>query len=173
MGFTAQWKGIEDSLEPELEVKNWTAKKGYLGDRFTIFAICPNSITVHSPGAKNPQVIPRGDFETVEGLWEDYCSGATQRQHVRDVTRFSKYIISILHFVQGTNGIQALSWGHNGMKMQCEVGGPLPAYFETGPEPVLEIIDCGDCFEVYTESRTRGSKGPVLAGRDSQPIYNR
>jgi len=62
--------------------------------------------------------------------------------------------------------IKKLSWKHNGMKMACEVGGPLPGYFETGNEPVLEIVDCGDHYAIYTESRG-GSYGPaVRAGKD-------
>ena len=166
MSFTAQWKGIKDNLEPELGIKNWTAKKGYLGDSFTISAVDLNSITAHSPGAKKPQVIPRGDFEAVALLWQGYCSGEVQRQDIRDVTRFSKYIISILHFIQGSNRIKSLSWKHNGMKMHCEVGQPLPPYFETGSEAVLEIVDLGDHYAIKTPSRG-GSGGPLVrAGKD-------
>ena len=166
MGFSAQWKRIVDNLEPELQVKNWTAKKGYLGDSFTISAIGPDTITVHSPGAKNPQVIPRGDFEGVETLWGGYCSGEIQRQDIRDVTRFSKYIISILYFIQGFKPIKKLSWKHNGMTLQCEVGQPLPPYFETGSEAVLEIVDLGDHYAIKTPSRG-GSYGPLVrAGKD-------
>ena len=62
--------------------------------------------------------------------------------------------------------IKKLSWKHNGMKMHCEVGLPLPRYFETGSEPVLDIIDVGDHYAIHTESRG-GSYGPaVRAGKD-------
>lgn len=62
--------------------------------------------------------------------------------------------------------IKKLSWKHNGMKMHGEVGLPLPRYFETGSEPVLEILDIGDHYAIHTESRG-GSYGPAVgAGRD-------
>jgi hypothetical protein len=62
--------------------------------------------------------------------------------------------------------IKKLSWKHNGMRMKCEVGGPLPAYFETGSEPVLEIIDCGDHYAIKTPSRGGSGGSLVRAGRD-------
>ena len=50
--------------------------------------------------------------------------------------------------------------------MHCEVGKALPVYFETGSEPVLEIIDYGDHYAIHTVSRG-GSFGPaVRAGKD-------
>lgn len=99
MAFSAVWKQIQNDLTPGLMISNWTAKNGYLGDSFTISAITPVWIEVHSPGAENPQFIPIRHFEAVEAMWKGYCLGSVQRQEIRDLTRFSKYIISILHYV--------------------------------------------------------------------------
>lgn len=66
--------------------------------------------------------------------------------------------------------IKTLSWRHNGRKMQCEVGLPLPRYYETGTEPVLEIIDCEDHYAIRTESRG-GAFGPLVrAGNDRHTL---
>jgi hypothetical protein len=64
------------------------------------------------------------------------------------------------------NRIIKLSWKHNGMKMHCEVGRALPAYYETGFEPVLEIIDCGDHYSILTESRGGTFGSAIRAGKD-------
>lgn len=56
------------------------------------------------------------------------------------------------------NRVKKLHWFHNGMKMVCEVGGPLPAYFETRPEPVLAIIDCGDFRDSHPEQDPRNRR---------------
>lgn len=100
MAFPSLWKQIQGRLSAGLAIKNWTTQKGYLGDSFTIVAITPDRITVDSPRAENLQAIPRRDFEAVEALWKGYCLGSVQRKDIRDLTRFSKYIISILHYVR-------------------------------------------------------------------------
>ena len=64
--------------------------------------------------------------------------------------------------------IHRLSWQHNGMAMSCEVGCPLPRYYQTGEEPALAIFDCGTLYKIYTPNR-RGLRGePVHAGKDSK-----
>jgi hypothetical protein len=66
------------------------------------------------------------------------------------------------------NRIVKLSWRLNdGRKIQSEIGLPLPLYFETGSEPVLEIIDCGDHYEIHTESRG-GSYGSAVRAEKSE-----
>jgi hypothetical protein len=66
--------------------------------------------------------------------------------------------------------LKTLSWRHNGTKYHCEVGSPLHRYFESGNEPVLEIIDCGDHYAIRTESRG-GSYGPLVrAGKDKHSL---
>lgn len=69
--------------------------------------------------------------------------------------------------------IWKLKWRHNGMQMECEVGRPLPPYYQLGDEQVIAIFDSGSVYMICTASRgvLRGS--PVLAGHDfhSHPTY--
>lgn len=97
MTFADTWNSIQSDLGPGAQVKNWTAAKGYLGDIFTIAHVSPGYIVVSSPEAENAQSVPKQDFEKLHGVWSGYCAGSIQRQDIRDMTRFSKYIISILH----------------------------------------------------------------------------
>ena len=55
-------------------------------------------------GAMNLQRVRREDFAAVLAHWEDYCAGECPRHRLRDMTRFSKYVISILHHVLGGDG---------------------------------------------------------------------
>jgi hypothetical protein len=64
--------------------------------------------------------------------------------------------------------IQRLSWRHNDMAMSCEVGGPLPRYYQTGEEPVLAIFDCGTLYKICTPNRGGIRGEPVCAGKDSE-----
>jgi hypothetical protein len=50
--------------------------------------------------------------------------------------------------------------------LYCHRGGALPAYYETGSEPVLEIIDCGDLYAIRTESHGGQVGSAVRAGKD-------
>ncbi len=100
MEFVEKWKQLQSSLQPGASVSNWTADKGYLGDAFTITAISIDHVAVDSPGAQNTQLIPKKDFKVVHDLWSAYCQGSVQRHKIRDQTRFSKYIISILHHLE-------------------------------------------------------------------------
>lgn len=62
--------------------------------------------------------------------------------------------------------IWKLRWKHNGIDMQCEVGQPLPAYYQTGTEPVLAIFDCGNIYKICTPNRGGIRGEPVLAGKN-------
>ena len=50
---------------------------------------------------------PREDFAAVWAHWDDYCAGEFPRHRLRDMTRFSKYVISILHHVLEGDGPNA------------------------------------------------------------------
>jgi len=99
MVFGSTWQKIQAELRPGISIRNWTAKNGYLDNNFTVTVISPTRIEICAPSAQYPQVIPARDFEAVDTMWERYCAGSIQRQEIRDVTRFSKYIISILHHI--------------------------------------------------------------------------
>lgn len=59
-----------------------------------------NYIKIDSPKAETIQVIPKDDFEKVWDVWVDYKNQKLLRNELRDLTRYSKYIISILHWYE-------------------------------------------------------------------------
>jgi hypothetical protein len=88
---------LDLTIQPDTIVHNWTSDKGYLGDNFTVVDVSNTTVDVQSPNANNLQSIPKKDFVIVFNMWHEYLSGSVHRQQVRDKTRYSKYIISILH----------------------------------------------------------------------------
>ena len=54
---------------------------------------------VYEPGAANIQHIDREHFARVHEHWNAYNAGVYARSRLRDITRFSTYVISILHHV--------------------------------------------------------------------------
>jgi hypothetical protein len=99
-GFEAVWQRLQAQLAPGTTVRNWTALKGTLGDEMTVVQVGWNRIVVSAPNAKMEQSVPKEDFRKVWGMWRDYKAGRVQRQEIMEVTRFSKYIISILHWME-------------------------------------------------------------------------
>jgi hypothetical protein len=81
-------------------IPNWTAAKGFLGDAFTVTAVALGHVEVDTPGAQNVQTVPIAAFETVYNVWQPYCCGRVSRPEIRDATRFSKYVISTLHWLE-------------------------------------------------------------------------
>jgi hypothetical protein len=98
--FEQIWNYLQKNLQPGTEVENWTSFNGYLGDKMTIEAIDEDFITVNAPHAINAQVVPQEDFQIVWERWPDYKNGKVRRYELRDMTRYSKYIISILHWYE-------------------------------------------------------------------------
>ncbi|MGQ4834406.1 MAG: DUF7662 domain-containing protein [Candidatus Asgardarchaeia archaeon] len=45
------------------------------------------------------QTVPKGDFEIVYDIWEQYLRGDVKRYEIRNMTRFSSYIISLIHYM--------------------------------------------------------------------------
>lgn len=102
MNFSEFWHKLQARLKPGVLVKNWTAKSGYLGDEFRISAVSDAAVEIDSPNAENVQRVPRKDFEILFSNWEAYCSERLQRQELREMTRFSKYTMSIIKHIQDT-----------------------------------------------------------------------
>lgn len=99
--FPAVWRYLQTHLHAGDAIPNWTAHKGYLGDTITIAALNEEAITFDAPGAINLQVVPVEDFEIVWQNWPAYKRGQVKRSEIRDLTRYSKYIISALHWCEG------------------------------------------------------------------------
>ena len=106
MPFAATWNALQARLTAGTTIPNWTAAKGLLGDAFTITAVAPDHVEVDTPGAQKVQTVPAADFETVYNVWEPYCRSRVGRAEISDATRFSKYGISILHWLEAQCGGQ-------------------------------------------------------------------
>lgn len=94
--FEELWGYLQRNLKPGTEIKNWTADKGYLVDTMTIESVTDRAINVGAPNASYVQSVPKEHFEIVFKVWEGYKAKVVKRHHIRDMTRFSKYIISIM-----------------------------------------------------------------------------
>ena len=102
--FGPCWARIQADLAAGDRIRNWSQHGGYLGDVFTVRAVEARAVVVDPPGAVNLQRVPREDFAAVWAHWDDYCAGEFPRHSLRDMTRFSKYVISILHHVLEGDG---------------------------------------------------------------------
>ena len=104
MPFANTWAALQASLRAGTVIPNWTQATGRVGEAFTISEVAPEFIEVNAPRASNIQRVSRTDFEAVYGEWPSYISGHTRRPEIRDKTRFSKYVISILHWLELRSG---------------------------------------------------------------------
>ncbi len=98
-GFEGMWARIQRKIAPGDTIRNWSRHSGYRGNDFTIHGVGARFVEIDSPGAKNIQHIPRMDFARVHEHWDAYNAGVFARSKLRDITRFSTYVISILHHV--------------------------------------------------------------------------
>jgi hypothetical protein len=99
ISVTQIWPVIRANLKQGTLIRNWTAAKGNFGEDFAVTAVTDGYVVVEAPGATTEQRVPRADFEAVHKVWDQYCAASIQRHRLRDTTRFSKYVISILHHV--------------------------------------------------------------------------
>ncbi|MBA4421302.1 MAG: hypothetical protein C0391_09155 [Anaerolinea sp.] len=93
------WDTLQKKLKPGINIRNWTILKGYLGDSFQLSHVDQNEIVIQSPKAKSLQRISRDEFEKIAEIWPAYKAGCVQRQQIREMTFHSKYILSILHWL--------------------------------------------------------------------------
>jgi hypothetical protein len=102
--FDSVWSRFQSGLKPGDTIKNWTVLKGYLGDTIKIVRVGSGFIDVDAPHAMTTQHISKGEFEKVWEVWPEYKGGKFPRHQFQEITRFSKYIISILHWVDQDRG---------------------------------------------------------------------
>lgn len=105
MAFPDTWALLQAQVRVGDAIPNWTAHRGLLGDAFHITGVHANAVEVTAPGASNVQRIPQRDFEAVYDVWSDYLRGTVHRPEIRDTTRFSKYTISILRWLEQRCGV--------------------------------------------------------------------
>jgi hypothetical protein len=101
--FEKMWDYLQSNLEPGTQIRNWTVLKDYFGDDMIIVKVNPNHIDVDPPQAKNLQVVPKKDFGKVWDVWSNYKRRITLRKELAEMTRYSKYIISILRWYEEEN----------------------------------------------------------------------
>jgi hypothetical protein len=106
MPFHIAWNALQTHVVAGTNIPNWTANSRLLGDSFLVAGVARAYIEVDSPGAQSRQRVPVADFQRVYDVWDSYCHGHTPRAALRDATRFSKYIISVLHWLKGQLGGQ-------------------------------------------------------------------
>ena len=97
--FEAVWAQIQRKIAPGDTIRNWSRHSGFRGNDFTIHAVEAGFVEIDSPGAETIQHVGSEQFERVHKHWNSYNAGVYARSRLRDITRFSTYVISILHHV--------------------------------------------------------------------------
>lgn len=90
------WSRIVDCLRRTSEIRYWSVAGRTRASSFRILNVNDFYVEVQ-PESGGVQRIPRRDFELVLEVWDGYKSGRVKRCQLRDLTRFSSYIISIIH----------------------------------------------------------------------------
>jgi hypothetical protein len=98
--FEAVWADLQANLAVGTVIRNWTVLHGYMEEDMVVKDVQENYIKIDPPNAQTIQRIPKEDFEKVWKVWSDYINGIFERNRFRDLTRYSKYIISILHWYE-------------------------------------------------------------------------
>ena len=99
-GFEPVWASLLSNLKAGTIVRSWTALRGYLGDKMTIVNVRERYIEVDTAGGMRKQVIPKSDFEAIWEIWPDYKARRRHRYETGDSSRFSKYVVSIMHWFE-------------------------------------------------------------------------
>ena len=98
--FDLVWQKLQIALKPGIEIKNWNAYNGNLGDNLTINTVDPNFISIDPPRVWGTQAISREDFEQIWLIWSDYLALRMKRARMQEFSNQSKYIISIFHWYE-------------------------------------------------------------------------
>lgn len=102
--FDHEWAFLQKNLAPGVIIPNWTVLKGYLGDSMRVVEVEDVEIVIRPPNAKSDQHVSREEFERIWEVWPAYKNGQKQRQEIREITRYSKYIISVLRWMEIKQG---------------------------------------------------------------------
>ena len=98
--FDTVWNNLQTCLKPGTEIENWNTYNGYLGEDLTINEVDQNHISVDPPRVLDIQVVPKEGFEQIWEVWGDYRELRLKRSELRDMTNYSKYIISIFRWYE-------------------------------------------------------------------------
>ena len=100
MQFKKLWRLLCGGLHVGNVIPRWTRDSGFLDNPIFITKLRPWAIEITTPSVRRSISIPREDFEKVWALWKSYLQGRVSRREIRNLTRHSAYIISILYSVQ-------------------------------------------------------------------------
>jgi|SRR5215472_9341183 len=99
--FEEVWQRLQAQLISGQMIRAWSAASEYrLDATYQVQAVNPSSITVFGGKMTMPATIPKSEFRKVWDIWRAYCAGTYRREHLRDITRFSTYIVSILKWIE-------------------------------------------------------------------------
>ena len=104
MAFEQVWSAFQHELQVGDTIPNWTQDSGLIGRPFVVAALTQTAISVDPGGSAATQHVPKAHFESVFMTWSGYRAGQVRRPELRDITRFSKYIISLLRWLEARHG---------------------------------------------------------------------
>ncbi|HEY7329977.1 MAG TPA: hypothetical protein VH592_20245 [Gemmataceae bacterium] len=100
MAFLDTWNALQANLRNGTVIPNWTVHNRDIGEPFTVSEVSDTFVLVDAPAAESLQRVPRADFERIYDCWNDYLHGGMARSVFSPLTRYSKYIISIFHWLE-------------------------------------------------------------------------
>lgn len=96
--FESTWTDLQRRLPVRERIQNWSADKGYTGGRFQIKDVKPSSITIEVGGTSVPHQVAKSEFQKIFADWPAYRVGTVRRSALRDKSKNTTYIVSILHW---------------------------------------------------------------------------
>ena len=92
------WGRVINELKDEQLIRNWTVRSGYLG-RADFIAIYRGGdyIECRASNDGHPKKVPKRDLKIMYDHWKNYIEKRIGRKQLRDISRFTKYTISIIH----------------------------------------------------------------------------
>jgi len=98
--FDAFWSKLTSWLSNKRHIINWTVDKGEIGENFEALHAGGNYIILY-PKSAWVQKVPKKDFKIIYENWNEYLTRVIPRSYFVHGpiagSRFTKYIISILH----------------------------------------------------------------------------
>jgi hypothetical protein len=99
--FGVFWFRLTSWLSRRQRIMNWTVKSGEIGEDFEAVHAGGNYVIVYPKSALRVQRVPKNDFKVIYEKWDEYIAELIPRSYfVKGPivhSRFSKYIISIIH----------------------------------------------------------------------------
>jgi hypothetical protein len=97
---TSLWGVLLSRVKPGQAIQNWSVAHGDLPASFTVESLHRDRIEISSSGIKRgPRTVYKSDFENLARSWREYKKGTVPRHLLRDASKNSTYIISLLHLI--------------------------------------------------------------------------